>query len=54
MKDREILFYEDDYEYSVGYLEENGCFHRIITFDQINNDVEIHKSILSRKELEDV
>lgn len=51
---REITVYEDEYEYSVGYYDENGFFDRIITFDQINNDVELHKSVLSRKEFNDL
>ena len=51
---REITFYEDEYEYSIGYFEENGCFHRIITFDHINHDFKLYESILNRKELDDV
>ena len=51
---KEITVYEDEYEYSIGYYDENGFFKRIITFDPINHDFELHKSILSIKELDDV
>lgn len=51
---REITIYEDEYEYSIGYYDENGFFKRIITFNQIDNDVEIHDSFLSMKEFNDI
>lgn len=51
---REITVYEDEYEYSVGYYDENGFFKRILTFDHNNYDYELHESVLNSKEFNDL